>query len=201
MRQAWILGLVVVCAGCAGVRELGKPFEPNRLAREPGWTAAPNVPVLRQTRELDCGPVATAILLRFWGKHGEPDALRAEAGVKPDRGLPAGTIRDLLTARGLSAFLVEGELGDLQRELAAGRPVLVGLAKPFSKDKALGHYEIVTAMNPALAQVVTVDPGAGWREYSLDVFRAEWEPTKNLTLIVAPMADEGGGGGGAIAGK
>lgn len=199
MRRAVVLLWLTVVAGCAGVRELGKPFEPNRLAREPGWTAAPNVPVLRQTRELDCGPVATAMLLEFWGKSAAPDALRAEAGVKPDRGLPAGTIRDLIAARGLAAFLVEGDLGDLQRELAAGRPVLVGLGKPFTRDKALGHYEIVAAMNPTLAEVVTVDPGAGWREYPVDVFRAQWELAKRLTLIVAPGPEGDDGGGPAIA--
>ena len=50
--------------------------------------------------------------------------------------------------------------------LSAGRPVLVGLAKPFSREKALRHYEIVTAMNPSLGEVVTVDPdGQPARQY------------------------------------
>jgi ABC-type bacteriocin/lantibiotic exporter with double-glycine peptidase domain len=189
MRRAIIAALLVL-VGCAGSREVGRAFEPRRLSSESGWTAAANVPVLRQSRELDCGPVATAMLLEFWGRRVEPDELRVEARVKPDRGLAAGAIRHLLRARGLLAFLVVGDVGDLQRELAAGRPVLVGLAKPFAKDKALGHYEIVIAVNPSLNEVVTVDPGSGYRTYALEVFKAQWEPTKRLTLIVGPGAEE-----------
>src|SRR5262245_52314712 len=119
MRRAFSLSLVVVAglvSACAGTRELGRPFEPRRLVKEPGWTAAAaNLRPIRQTRELDCGPVATAMLLDFWGRDVDVEALRREAGMKPDRGLPAGDIRRLLRARGLLAFLVEGELGDLQR--------------------------------------------------------------------------------------
>src|SRR5262249_55661815 len=130
---------LVVAGGCAGSRVAGKAFEPTRLSRESGWTAAANVPVLRQTRELDCGPGADANLLDCRGSQAEPHAPRLGAGVKPDRGLQAGAIRQPLRARGLLAYLVVGDVGDLQRELAAGRPVLVGLAKPFSDKEALGH--------------------------------------------------------------
>src|SRR5882672_9652662 len=188
MRSAFIAALVAL-AGCAGSWEVGRAFEPGRLSSESGWTAAANVPVLRQSRELDCGPVATAMLLEYWGQRVEPDALRVEAGLKPDRGLAARTIRHLLRARGLVAFLVVGDVGGLQRELAAGRPVLVGMAKPFAKDEALGHYEIVIAMNPGLNEVVTVDPSFGYWTYALEVFKAQWEPTKRLTLIVGPGAE------------
>jgi ABC-type bacteriocin/lantibiotic exporter with double-glycine peptidase domain len=180
-----ILAIVVALSAwaCAGANS--RPFEPRHLL-DAGWVATPNVPVLRQTRELDCGPVATAMLLGYWGHRVDPDVLRAEAGLKPDRGLPAGTIRDLVKARGLRAFLVEGEVDDLERELRAGRPVLVGLAKAFNDKQALGHYEIVAGLNRAAGRVVTVDPASGWREASLDAFMAEWQPTKKLLLIVSP---------------
>jgi ABC-type bacteriocin/lantibiotic exporter with double-glycine peptidase domain len=151
--------------------------------------AAPNVPVLRQTRELDCGPVAAAIVLGTWGRRVDPDALRAETHIPPDRGLTAGTLRNLIKTRGLSAYLVQGEVADLERELGAGRPVLVGLAKPFSDKQALGHYEVVVGLHREKGLIVTVDPGSGWTEYSLDVFMAEWQPTQKLTLIVSAPAE------------
>ena len=188
MRTALIcLLLVAGCASTGGVG--GEAFAPNRLAGEPGWTGTPGVPVLRQTRELDCGPVAAAMLLGFWGHPVAPDALRAEAKLQPQHGLPAGELRDLLRARGLSAFLVEGGVDDLERELAAGRPVLVGLAKPFNEKQALGHYEIVAGLNRKADKVATVDPGGGWREYPLKVFMAEWDPTKRLTIIAGPTGN------------
>ena len=179
---------VVACASTGGVG--GETFAPNRLSGEPGWTGTPGVPVLRQTRELDCGPVAAAMLLGFWGHPVAPDALRAEAKIQPQHGLPAGQLRDLLRQRGLAAFLVEGAVEDLERELAAGRPVLVGLAKPFNEKQALGHYEIVAGLNRKAEKVATVDPGGGWREYSLKVFMAEWEPTKHLTIIAGPTGNQ-----------
>ena len=184
------LALVLTLSACVTTSGPGRSFEPQHL-RETGWVATPDVPVMKQTRELDCGLVAAAMLLGYWGRHVEPDALRAEAGMKPDRGLPAGTLRDLLRARGLDAYLVEGELADLERELRAGRPVLVGLAKAFSDKQALGHYEIVAGLNLEKGIVVTVDPASGWREYPLDAFMKEWAPTKKLTLIAS--APRGGG--------
>lgn len=181
-----LIGLLVA-AGCATTGGVGgEVFAPNRLAGEPGWTGTPGVPVLRQTRELDCGPVAAAMLLGFWGRPVAPDALRAEAKIQPQHGLPAGELRDLLRARGLSAYLVKGGIDDLEHELAAGRPVLVGLAKPFNDKQALGHYEIVAGLNRKEEKIATVDPGGGWREYPLKVFMAEWDPTKRLTIIAGP---------------
>jgi ABC-type bacteriocin/lantibiotic exporter with double-glycine peptidase domain len=185
VRKA-LIGLVLAVAGCASTGVGGEAFAPNRLAGEPGWTGTPGVPVLRQTRELDCGPVAAAMLLGFYGRPVAPDALRAEAKIQPQHGLPAGQLRDLLRARGLAAFLVEGGIDDLEKELAAGRPVLVGLAKPFNDKQALGHYEIVAGLNRKAEKVATVDPGGGWREYPMKVFMAEWEPTKHLTIIAGP---------------
>jgi len=193
--RASLIGLfffVAVVAACASTGmggAGGEAFAPNRLAREPGWTGTPGVPVLRQTRELDCGPVAAAMLLGFWGRPVAPDALRAEAKIQPQHGLPAGELRDLLRARGLSAYLVEGAIDDLEHELAAGRPVLVGLAKPFNDKQALGHYEIVAGLNRKAEKVATVDPGGGWREYPLKVFMAEWDPTKRLTIIAGPTGN------------
>src|SRR5262249_21716049 len=181
-----LLTAVLLVAGCATTGVGGAAFAPTRLTGEPGWTGTPSVPVLRQTRELDCGPVAAAMLLGYWGHPVAPDALRAEAHLEPNRGLPAGELRNLLRSRGLGAYLVEGRVEDLERELAAGRPVLVGLAKPKSEKKALGHYEIVAGVNRAAEKVATVDPGGGWREYSMKVFMAEWEPTKRLAIIAGP---------------
>ena len=186
--QIGYLAVLLAVGGCLSVRASGKSFTPQGLAA-PGWTGTPNVPVLHQTRELDCGPVAAAMLLGFWGRPAAPDALRAEAGVPTSHGLTAGTVRDLVKARGLEAYLVEGDVADLERELAAGRPVLVGLAKPFSDKEAIGHYEIVAGVNRTDGRVATIDPAAGWREVPIKEFMAEWDPTKRLTLIVAPAAD------------
>jgi hypothetical protein len=87
--------------------------------------------------------------------------------------------------RGLHAFIVRGEVADLEREVAAGRPVVVGLVKPYGKKKVLTHYEVVVGLNRTKKLVVTLDPAAGWRENELASFLREWEPSKRLALVVS----------------
>src|SRR5262249_25595108 len=96
-------------------------------------------------------------------------------------GIQAGWLRDYLRAHGVVAFLVHGTVDDLRASLAAGRPVLVGLAHP---DHQHPHYEVVAAINLARGVVVTIDPAHGWRERGTDEFAAAWDASQRLTIIV-----------------
>src|SRR5262249_30975534 len=144
-----------------------------------------------QPRELDCGPAAAAMVLGFWGYRTDPDALRSASGTPISSGVQAGTLRDLLRLRGFEAFLVEGSLDDIERELQAGRPVVVGLAKPYSNG-IYAHYEVVAGLNRARGLIATLDPGSGWTQNSFAGFLAEWRPTHNLMLVVSPPATPDG---------
>jgi hypothetical protein len=138
------------------------------------------------------------MVLRFWGQWATPAELRTAAGTPEGLGVQAGTLRDVLRKRGLEAYLVEGDLDDLERELGAGRPVLVGLAKPYTNG-IYAHYEVVAGLNRARGVVATVDPGAGWRQNTLAGFMQEWQPTHHLTLVVSPAADSSAPGLTAVA--
>lgn len=167
-----------------------RPFAPAELHREPGWVAVQGVPVVKQQSELDCGAAAIAMVVTYWTH--EPSApLLAELRPVPEHGLEAGRLRDVARRRDLAAYLVRARVADLERELAAGRPVLVGLVKPQVRG-ALTHYEVVVAFHRQKGIVVTLDPALGWQQNQLSGFLAEWKPAANLALVVVGR-DHGAG--------
>lgn len=171
MRFAFCLLL----AGCA-YTGTAQDFDPALLDQDPGWLIVRHVPVLRQKSDNDCGAAALGMVLKFWGVWAEIES-PAEGGLK------AGTLRDFARRHGLKAYLVHGELNDVRRELARGRPLLVGLRKPYITG-ALSHYEVVVGWHEGQKMVLTLDPARGWRINTWEGFGAEWEPAGRLTIVV-----------------
>jgi ABC-type bacteriocin/lantibiotic exporter with double-glycine peptidase domain len=187
-----LVGLLAAASACVTYSTYtgsATAFAPDQLEREPGWLAVRNVPVVKQQSETDCGAAAIAMVVTYWTT--EPTA-RLLAELRPVRrpGLAAGRLRDFARRRDLTAYLVSGQIADLERELAAGRPVLVGLVKPQRKG-ALTHYEVVVGFHRQKGIVVTLDPARGWRQNQLRGFLAEWKPAANLALVVVGRGDRG----------
>ena len=164
------------------------------LAADASWTFAPDVPFVRQQSDSDCGPAALAMVFGHFG-------IRATlADIVPrdpaERGgVRAGALRDAARSKGLAAFVVPGTFEDLMAELGHGRPVLVGLAKPIAGGKAVAHYEVVVAIDRKDRQILTLDPGRGLRENTLEGFTREWAPTGRVAIIVfRPRANPPGVG-------
>jgi ABC-type bacteriocin/lantibiotic exporter with double-glycine peptidase domain len=174
---------VALAAGCSSYTGQARDFSPARLSSEPGWLRVRGVPLERQVEEADCGAAAIAMVIAYW-TGGAPPAIARALRPAPERGIAAGRMRDLARRSGLAAFIVRGELADLEREIAAGRPVVVGLVKPHGK-RVLTHYEVVVGLHRARKIVVTIDPASGWRENGVDAFLAEWSPSKRLALMVS----------------
>jgi ABC-type bacteriocin/lantibiotic exporter with double-glycine peptidase domain len=185
-RLRWLNAAVILVAACAAGCYQGtqRTVSLRDVAKDPGWTVVHDVPVIRQQAEHDCGPAALASILARWGI---PDALaqiHREVASDP-RGAAAGDLRDFAKKKGLDAFLIVGEEADLAREIASGRPVLVGLLQRYSNGQVLSHYEVVVGLNEARHRILLLDPGNGPREDSLEAFTREWQGSKRLTLIVA----------------
>ena len=183
MRRAAVVSLAALTAACTGYTGSARDFSPARLSSEPGWVALRGVPLERQVEEADCGAAAIAMVIAYW-TGAAPRAIAAALRPAPERGIAAGRMRDLARRRGLAAFIVRGELADLEREIAAGRPVVVGLVKPHGK-RVLTHYEVVVGLHRQKKLVVTLDPASGWRENAVGAFLAEWDPSKRLALVVS----------------
>lgn len=183
----WLVAVAVALAGCASYTGSARDFAPAALRREPGWIAVRGVPPLAQVAESDCGAAAIAMVIAHW-TGAPPRTIAAQLRPAPPRGIAAGRLRDHARRHRLAAFLIQGEITDLRRELSRGRPVVVGLVKP-QRDGVLTHYEVVVAIHPGRRLVVTLDPAEGWRQNEVDGFVAEWTPAARLTLVVTGPAN------------
>jgi ABC-type bacteriocin/lantibiotic exporter with double-glycine peptidase domain len=183
--RACLLSWIALCAWGCLYRGAAVDADVRELQARPGWTVLADVPLLRQRGAQDCGFVALSALLRYWRVPAEPRALREEIQLPSDRPVSAAALRSLLQRRGFRAFLIAGERADLERHLRKGRPVLVGMLKPYAADRQLAHYELVVGIHPADG-VLTMDPASGWQRYPFEGFEREWSGAGHLTLIAAP---------------
>jgi len=123
------------------------------------------------------------------GRWGIPDAapeIRAAVPSSDEHGAAAGALRTFARDKGLRAFLISGAPSDLEHELRAQRPVLVGLVQRYSGARALTHYEVVIGLDTTTRRVLLLDPARGPREDQLASFDEEWRAAGRLTLVVAP---------------
>jgi ABC-type bacteriocin/lantibiotic exporter with double-glycine peptidase domain len=178
MRAGFAL-VILIATGCYVGNS--HTFAPERLEREPGWTAVHGVPVIQQKDEMDCGAAATAMVLAFWD-HPTPEQTIWQAGRPRDgHGLSAGWLRDYLRQSGLVAYLIHGTMADVADELARGDPVLVGVMK-VGGSTVLTHYQVVVAVSNQRT-IVVIDPAAGWRESRIDDFENDWARSKHVMIV------------------
>ena len=148
-----------------------------------------NVPCIAQQEELDCGVAALAMVLLQWKAVQGIEEVRAACPPDPERGTEAGALRDFAKKKGLQAFVIEGDFIVFEKELARGRPVLVGMFK-----RTLGglvtDFEVVVGYHPELKLVATLDPSLGARVNDETGFDEEWELAQRLTLVVFRLKGE-----------
>ncbi|HKR56231.1 MAG TPA: cysteine peptidase family C39 domain-containing protein, partial [Gemmatimonadales bacterium] len=140
--RSGLAGLAVLfLAGCSTYLGGSRPIDPAELA-SPGWIAVTGVPAIPQREALDCGAAALASVLAHWRAVDGIDEVRAACPPDPVRGTEAAALRDFARSKGLQAFVIEGDFKVFEKELARGRPVLVGMFK-----RTLGglvtHFEVV----------------------------------------------------------
>lgn len=162
-----------------------RPFQPSSLSADRDWLAVASVPEVLQQGERDCGAAAAAMLLDYWQLPTDQGAIRAASALPAEQALPATFLRTYLRSRGLSAFLIQGTLADLERELRAGHPVIVGVIKRYLTT-SYAHYLVVVGFNRSGGELAVVDPADGWRSYSFDAFGKEWDPAHSLTIVASP---------------
>ena len=183
-----LAALALTAIGCyTGEARDVSPRRAAALEADPAWKFVHDVPFVPQRADADCGPAALAMVLAHFGVKASLEEVVALD--PPDRvGVRAGALRDIARSKGLEAFVVEGTFNDIIDQLSRERPVLVGLAKPITGGRALAHYEVVIGIDKQDRRIITLDPGRGLRENSLEGFAREWVPTGRVTLIVFPHA-------------
>lgn len=179
----WIAVNLLFLAACvSGYRGPGDATTAAELHRCCGATAVAGVPFVAQVGREECGSAALAMIFGYWRIEASEADVRAACPAAPAVGTTATTLRDHSRARGLPAWLICGEVADLEHELARGRPVLVGLLQAWS-DATWSHYAVVVGVSRANDCVITLDPARGWQKYALAGFLDEWEPAGRLAMV------------------
>ncbi|HEY5952502.1 MAG TPA: cysteine peptidase family C39 domain-containing protein [Kofleriaceae bacterium] len=137
-----------------------------------------------QKQQTDCGLAALAMVAGAWGRHWSVDDLSHR--IPPGQhGVKLGVLRDFARERGLEAFAIKASRDDLKHELAAGRPVMLGLMLPHDRKSNRSHYEVAIALNTQDGTVVTIDPATGeWMRRSPKVLDIEWKAAGYAALVV-----------------
>jgi ABC-type bacteriocin/lantibiotic exporter with double-glycine peptidase domain len=180
--------VLLVLAGCSTYLGGSRPIGPAEMA-SPGWVAAPDVTYIAQREDLDCGAAALAMVLAHWKAVEGIDEVRDACPPDPERGIEAGALRDFAKKKGLEAFLIEGDFKVFEKELARGRPVLVGMFKR-TVGGLVTHFEVVVGYHPERRLVATLDPSLGARVHDESGFGEEWDLAKRLTLVVFRLKPE-----------
>lgn len=166
--------------GCSSYAGGARPMQPSRLLVEPGWLQAAATPDIRQRSALDCGAAALAMVAASW--HVDISIDDRAIATPSKAGIRLRDLRAAARAHGLVAFAVSADYATLEHELRAGRPVIVGLLRPYSRARAVSHYEVVVAIRGD--EIATLDPAAGLRVRSRASLDAEWRPASSPALIV-----------------
>ncbi len=174
------IGVLALLASCAHF----EARRPAYLDAEPGWLVAEATPVIQQEGPSDCGAAALAMLLAPTRPVAYAEVRRA-LGEISENGVEAGRLRDVAREQGVRAYLFEGTVRDLEHELGAGRPVLLGLVERRGR-RVYGHYVVVLGLHPGRREVVLGDPRRGFRKASLNELEALWAEAGHLTLVVLP---------------
>ncbi|MCE9634318.1 MAG: C39 family peptidase [Planctomycetes bacterium] len=174
---------LLVCAGCITVDPgTAETVTYADLRQSDGWLLLDNVPLVTQETEDDCGAAALSMVLARWGLDVPPKTLQRECAVAGSAGLKAVDLRDAARRRGLSAYVIAGNVADLDHELRRGRPVIVGLVKTFASMQVT-HFEVVVGLREP-EQVAALDPARGLVCDAFPAFSAEWAATQGATLVV-----------------
>lgn len=174
-------------SGCASYRGSSHEVTAATLTQQPGWVRLDGVELVRQKGISDCGAAALSTVLEYLEPNGDEldrKAIDQTLREKPGEGLSAGQLRDYAKARGFDAFVIKGTLKDLQHEVDAGRPVIVGVHKPLSSGETLAHYEVVVGYHPERGDMLTLDPDRGLRKFDRVGFVKEWGGAGLVTLVV-----------------
>jgi ABC-type bacteriocin/lantibiotic exporter with double-glycine peptidase domain len=191
MQPRSLLALAVACvvAACASYTGGARPIDPSRVSHDPSWVTAAPTPTVHQRGLADCGPAALAMVAGRWNVALTPDQARHAMPAPTASGVKLGDLRQAARAHGLMAFAVSGDMSVLEHEIRAGRPVIVGLLRPYGRDRALSHYEVVVALRAAPdsngdREIVTIDPAGGWQVRKWKDLDAEWKPAGRPALVV-----------------
>lgn len=174
--------LVALVAGCA---HRGGPPPAKEAPGAGDWVVVPGVVVYAQRGAVDCGPAAFATMLSRWGV--PPDAAwhSPRIGGLETRATTAGELRDEARRLGFRSYVIEGSFDDLDFEIAATRPVLVGLVRTADQQR-WAHFSVVVGREAGGRRWLLADPSLGLEVIGREALDRQWAASGFVTLVLLP---------------
>jgi ABC-type bacteriocin/lantibiotic exporter with double-glycine peptidase domain len=196
------LGLLLSAPGAAAPAAGRQAGATQSAASDPGRAAAPgrtgpagvllDVPFVKQ-RKNACGTASLAMVMSYWARqqHRAPSVRASQAAIlralaPGPRGMPNTALENYLRSAGFRTFGFSGRWSDLRKNLAKGRPLIVGLGPAGEKGPL--HYVVVAGIDWEHDFVFVNDP-AERKLFRMDRgrFEREWQVTGNWTLLAVPQ--------------
>jgi ABC-type bacteriocin/lantibiotic exporter with double-glycine peptidase domain len=149
-----------------------------------------DVPFVRQQKQ-GCGPASVAMVMEYWQQmlhrpaQAGADAAEILRELPPGRhGVTAAAMVSYFQQHDYRAFAYAGDWGNVEQELAKGRPLIAAL-KPSGGEEL--HYVVLAGVDDA-EQVVLLNDPAERKLLKEDraQFEREWKATGNWTLLAVP---------------
>lgn len=152
-----------------------------------------DVPFVAQSAD-GCGSAAISMVMQYWEHRSgqpvsglaEPEQIQAALDPRSKGGIAASDMEGYFRASGYRVFAFPANWSDLEREVQAGRPLIVSL-------KASGpwgplHYVVVVGIDAQRGYVFLNDPAhQKLLRISREGFESEWNPTHDWTLLALPQ--------------
>ncbi len=152
-----------------------------------------DVPFVKQQKD-GCGAASIAMVMQYWSRQqgipasADTNAARIEQQLFSPQahGIYASALVHYFQSRGFRTFVFRGDWGELQENLAKGRPLIVAL-QPSSRSPR--HYLVVAGLDLQKGIVLVNDP-AQRKLLTQDQasFEQEWNATGKWTLLAVPQS-------------
>lgn len=151
-----------------------------------------DVPFVAQP-ENGCGAAVISMTMQYWNSHGanvpaeflDVTNIQHQLYSPADRGIKASAMTDYFEKQGFKTIAFRGDLKDLERHIAKGRPLIVALQE--SKSSPTLHYVVVAGTDTDQKVVLLNDPA---QRKLLKMPFAElnpaWARMNYWTLLVLP---------------
>lgn len=114
--------------------------------------------------------------------------IQRELSPRRGHGVAAKAMKTYLEQHGYITFTLNGDWGDLEREIGKGRPLIAAI-RP--KDDPQVHYVVIDGVDPARSQVTMNDPAERklLTEERVE-FEKDWSATHNWLLLALPESSQ-----------